>query len=213
MNILTIKKIFAKDQMFLGNDGRLYRYEIKDGVVKTYQKSGSSNVTEQRSPRYFYPQNESDFWLIKPDSYYQVHFKQPDGLHIAVKSRWNDDWRPVIYGDLLFTISDIRRIDRNPYNRVTEPIYRVYRALADKNDFVDITSDSIPAGYNIVKIEPVSYDKVALKLKRQNSERVYPELVYLDYIPQDKVFYQETVKWEPLTLLQGQQTLLLKASK
>ena len=141
MKQIKVKQIFVNDEMFLADNGRLYRYQIQNGNVEVYEKASPSKIITEKIFSKDDSRQESRFWLIKK-KFRTVNFKKPDGTLESIYSRWGERGGihvPLVFGDILFTVEDITWVDTNPYNENTEATYKAYRAKMDQSGYEDIT--------------------------------------------------------------------------
>ncbi len=139
--IVEVKSVFSKDKMFLGQDGRLYRYSCEKDGVKAYEKTSPAELKETKVYNFPDSRQESDFWVINTKEQ-RVFFKAADGSLKEVISLWDNEENkhsPFIYGDLLFVIDGFTPRIIAHYNRTRDAFYRVLRAQTDQSSYQDIT--------------------------------------------------------------------------
>lgn len=217
---IEVRMVFASDDMFLAKDKRLYRYQIAEGSVKAYQKASASDVREEKIYNFTDNRDESDFWQIRK-KLERVCFKKSDGSLVPVISSWGTRggyYRPMVYGDLLFIVTNCEWVNTHPYCEIMEPTYEVLRAHADGSGYENITASTIPKGFRIVRISEYTLkNSIVVFLKSESnlahSNRCHDREEIISYKRVYKTRLTEGIIWKEVELSENAKRSLLQAQK
>lgn len=130
---IKVQSVFAKDGMFLADNGRLYRFEITDGKVRAFSKFQKTKVEIRRVYLEDDNRDGSRFWVVDTCEQ-KVYRKDKHGKLVEeIATQWGSMiYRhfPLVFGDLLFIISELQSDGK--------PVYRVLQAKRDS--YKDITA-------------------------------------------------------------------------